>query len=513
MVESPRWRARLRGAAAALALLGTATACGGGGGGGAGENAAGSDTVRIDLTTNARSIDPISGPLLVDNQIISLTSATLFAFKKGSATETSPVLVEKMTAAGDRRTYTIKLKPGLKFSDGTPLTGKDVVASLERVRDTPGPNAQEAKNLASVTAPEDDTVVIELKQADTYFDQQLAIPSYSIIPAAAAEAKDYFSSNPVFSGAYVPDGDPTSKKFALVRNENFGGPKPKVKRIEFSVISDPVTSATRLNGGEIDVAPMLSASSARQVSDGAVIKNVQRLASLYLIPNNRSGSLFSDVRLRQALAWAVDRAALAKVAYGDAAKVQSGPYPVPATYPVPVEVYPRQDVAKARELLKGTACENGCTVSASYFASSTEIEGRVAVALQQMLTPLGIEIKPTPVEDQQFISNSLDGSFELNIVESGSFNIAQSFIGAFDTSETKCIYAGCSNDKMEGYGQELLGAPQDGAAAASEKVLRTFEEWTPIVPVTGAVFSYGVREGLQDTVVLQPSSLFWIESE
>lgn len=505
----------LRLAAVATSVALVVTACGSGNDGGAEASAAAStDTVRIDLPTTATANDPIANGYLVDAQISTLVHGRLFDFARGSATETVPVLAEGITVSEDGLTQTVELKPDLSFSDGSALTSADVVASVQRLRDPQNPNSPEAANITGVSAPDDSTVDFTLARRDADLSQTLALPFFAVVPAAAAEDPDYFSGDPVYSGPYVPEGDTTSTSFALVRNDEYDGPRPVVQRLEFEVITDPVTSTTRLQGGETDFFAGLPREQAAALSGNAAAETVPGLATLWIIPNQRPGAFFEDVRLRQALAWAIDRESLTSLAYGEEGEPQSGPFPVVSDYPAPEEVYPEQDLDRARELLRGTACEEGCSFSLGYMTSGEAVEGRVAVALQQMLEPLGMSVAPRPIEPQTFIQDSIDGNFELNIAESGGYNVPSTMAGAFDTGPTSCIFSGCVNDAAAPTLQGLLAATTDEEReAAAAAVERLYADWTPIIPVSGSVWRAGLRSGLTDTIGQQPSALFWVASE
>ena len=496
-------------AAASLALA----ACSGGGTS-ASQAPADLDEVHVDLTTAVTSIDPAMGPYLSDSVIVGLTSGRLVQFVQGSATETVPVLAESVTASSDATSYTVVLKPDLTFSDGSPLTSEDVVASLTRLRDTPGPNQSYAEMIVELAAPDITTVTIGLSMPFADFDQMLAVPAMGILPAAAATDEDYFQGEPVFSGPYVPEGNVKGSSFSLVRNETFAGTPPAIDKLDFSVVADAPTSVKRLESGDVDFVPALPQEVSAQLSGDVTAQKVDGLASLFIVPNNRPGGLFEDVRIRQAIAWAIDREALATSAFGPDVALQRGPYPVVADYPEPVEVYPKQDLAQAEKLLKGTACENGCTFTASFFASASDEAGRVAAVLQQQLEPLGMKINIQPVEDQQFIQNSVEGAFDLNVVTFSKFNVPSSAKGNFDPAATMCVFAGCENEQIAPAFDALFGAqtPQD-QEAASAQVLQVFEKWTPIIPVAGVTGSYGVRSNLVDVIGLQPNSELWIAGQ
>ena len=510
------WKPRtayLSGAALLVAATLALSACSGNGTG-EGLSQANLDEVHIDLSTAVTSIDPAAGPYLSDSVIVGLTTGRLVRFVKGSATKTEPMLAESLTASDDAKNYTVVLKPDLTFSDGSPLTSTDVVASLTRLRDTPGPNQSYAELIADLAAPDKTTVKISLNAPSADFGQMLAVPAMGILPAAAATDKNYFQGKPVFSGSYAPEGNVKENSFRLVRNERFGGTKPKIKKLAFSVVADSPTSVKRLQSGDVDLVPTLPQDVSDQISGDLTAPMVDGLASMFIVPNNREGSLFHDARIRKAIAWAIDRKALATPAYGADAKVQTGPYPVIAEYPQPVNVYSQQDVAQAKALLKGTACQSGCTFTASYFASASDDAGRVATVLQQQLEPLGMKMNIQPVEDQQFIQNSINGGFDLNVVTFSKFNVPSSAEGIFDPKSTMCIFAGCNNDEIEPAFRALFGAqtPQQ-QEAASTHVLQVFEDWTPIIPIAGVTSRYGVRSNLVDVIGLQPNSEFWIAGQ
>lgn len=471
------------------------------------------DTVRIDIPQAPSFIDPLGGTLLVSNQIVSLTSASLFNFERGSASQTVPYLAESVTASEDGLVHTVVLRPDLAFSDGSVLDSEDVVASLTRLRDTPGPNARFGANFADVQAVDADTVEITLSSPLADLSGTLALPATAIVSKAAVGVEDYFGGEPVFSGPYVPEGDPFSNSFKLVANEHFGGDTPIVKTLEFSVIPDSSTSATRLQAGDTDMAEIPLESRSLMTGETEAL-TLQRTASFYLLPNNREGALFSDPKIRQAMATAIDREPIATAAFGDGVAVQTGPFLPMSDYPEPVQVFAEPDLDAARDLLKGTACEDGCTASLNYFASDTLTTGRGALVLQQQLAEIGIDLQPEPVESALFIENSLDGSFEINIGTSGSFNVQETFLGAFTTEGNKCVYTGCANPDWKPATQALLTATTEADREdAARDVIEIFADWVPIIPIAGETATRGIRIAVEDVIQEQPNGMFWLAVE
>ncbi len=493
------------------------SACTGSSGGGGASGSASTtppdlSNVKIDLSNNAETIDPVGNGNLADNRMVALLQGRMFVFSAGSATKTEPSLATKATSSDGGKTWTIDLKSGLTFSDGSPLTSADVKSSVERLRTTKNFSASDAVNIADVQTPTPTQVIFTLKGADSDFTQTLAMPTFSIVPQAAAADPKYFDKTPLYSGPFVLQGDWKSTSFVVVRNDKFGGAKPAVQKISFTITSDPVSAVSRLQAGNIDVATDIPMENVSRLSGDVTGLSVSSLASMYLLPNNRAGKLFADVRIRQAIGYAIDRSAMAKLAFGETAKPQLGPYPVVASYPGGVVWSDKPDMDKAKQLLQGTACATECSFAATYFATESATAGRVATALAQELKPLNITVQPKPVETGTFIDNSISGNFEMNIATSAGFNVPTTFTGAFDQA-SGCIYTGCSNAEWDPAVAALLSASDQSALeAASTKVTDIFAAWQPILPVSGSTWLYGEKRNLVGVISIEPNGLFWFSA-
>lgn len=499
-------------AAAALIL----TACSGGTETTDGTDTGGEqvDTVRIDVGQPAAFIDPIGGTLLTANQIQSFMNATLFTFERGSASDTVPQLAESVTASDDGLVHTLVLRPDLAFSDGSVLDSEDVVASLTRLRDTPGRNARFVASFTDIQAVDASTVEITLAAPLADLSPTLALPATAIVSREAVGVEDYFGGDPVFSGPFVPEGDPLSNSFTLVANENYGGDTPIVKTIEINVIPDISTSATRLQAGDTDLSEIPRESAASMGGETEAI-TMDRTATLFVLPNNREGRLFSDLRIREAIATAIDREPIAAAAYGEGAQIQSGPFLPISGYPEPIEVFAEPDLDAARDLLVGTECENGCTANLNYFADDALTTGRAALVLQQQLAEIGIDLQPEPLESALFIDNSLNGTFDINIGVSGSFNVQETFLNTFNTAGAGgCVYTGCVNPDWPATAEALLTATTDAEETeAARAVIEEFAGWVPVIPIAGETGTRGARTEVTDVIQEQPNGLFWLAVE
>jgi peptide/nickel transport system substrate-binding protein len=465
--------------------------------------------VSIDLGIQATSIDPLVDTYLADSRLVALTSGRLFDFKPGSATATVPALAQSGTASGGGRKFDVTLKAGLKFSDGSPLTADDVKATFARADETtPHVWVHDVKRVV-VHSPT--KLTFELSKPYGHFDQYFAVPAAGIVSRRAQGDRDFFRAPTVLSGPYTVQGNYRAKSFSLIRNDNYGGPRPAVARFDVNDVIDPVSAATQVRSGDLDVSLQIPRETATQFTGNAVAVANPDIVTEFLVPNQRKGTLFADARIRQALELAVDRRSLINVAYGPEARTQTGPVPPLGGLPDAAVGADTPDLAKARALLKGTKCESGCSFKASYFASTETTEGRVAVALQQQLKPLGMTVKPDAVEDQTFIARTTRGNYDLSVVVSGGFNVPDSINGGIDTGPAQCIFAGCENGEI-GPAYDRLIAAQDPAEtrAAVDAINTVFKSWAPVVPIGTEVLYYGIQARLQDVLRIQPNSTIWV---
>ena len=170
--------------------------------------------------------------------------------------EVAPAVAQNYSVSKNGLVYTFTLRPGVKFSDGTPLTSKDVVYSLKRVLDpkTASPRLNDLGKVASITAPSASTVVIALKEAYAPFLTKIAAAGMGIMPSGYVESHDVVKT-PMGSGpfrfvSWVP-GDSVT----LERNPYYWeAGKPYVDKLVFKALKDDVTRITNVQTGTVDLA-------------------------------------------------------------------------------------------------------------------------------------------------------------------------------------------------------------------------------------------------------------------
>lgn len=305
-----------------------------------------------------------------------------------------PGLAESWDISGDGLTYTFHLRDA-QFSDGSPLTAEDVVFSLERIR-TGAKSAYPAPLSAvdSMSATDAKTVVIKLKSAFAPFLGNLEIWNMGIVSKADVDKQGEdkaFSAAPVTSGPYAVKEWKPNEKLVLAPNPHYwrqGYPKSDAG-VELIEIASPETRVAMLKAGEVDV---MRAVPWAQVDDLKTVDGIDmRLepsTTIFMTLLNHKREPFSNLKARQAAAYAIDNKALTKA-------VTRG-YATPANTTLPGSIdfhdndYPGipYDPAKAKELL----AESGMAGhEVKILATAAAAEQQMALLLQAQWQAIGLK--------------------------------------------------------------------------------------------------------------------------
>lgn len=365
---------------------GTLTGCGGqntaqqGGGGGGGGNGAPKKGGTIDaaVNTDAPTIDWTSSTATITRAVAWHIFEPLFAFDQTYVAR--PMVADGFQMSDDKKKYTIKLRKGLKFHDGTPVTADDVVASIKRWGVISGGGQETLKHIDQITASGDTTVEIALKNVFTPLIANLADPKQSliVIPAKIAEAagkKPLEDDQLVGTGPYKFEKWTRGQQISLKRydgyssrSEDWGGLAGKktayLDTIRMNVVKDQQVRLNQLQADEAQYSIELSLDSYKSLQsmdnvEPVVIPSSEWLSLIF----NKARAPFNDVRMRQAANYALNKKEIGKAAYGDDRfwkadgsiffPEQKDLYTTEGT-----ENYDVMDVAKAKQLLKDAGYKN-----------------------------------------------------------------------------------------------------------------------------------------------------------
>ena len=291
---------------------------------------------------NLTSLDPIWTTATVTRNYAYLVFDTLFA--TDDALEPKPQMAEGHTVDADGKLWTITLRPGLTFHDGTPVRARDCVASLARwmKRDSLGGNI--ASLLDAMEAPDDRTVVIRLKRHFPPLLRALAKtqPSPAMIMPERIAATDPFKqiTEVVGSGPFrfVPDEYVPGSRVVFARFDKYvprddppssvaGAKRAMVDRVEWQIIPEAQTAANALRSGEVDWVEMPIPDLIPSLrADRSVV--VGRLDPYGLYPVMRFNHLqgpTANRALRQAMLAAIDPREVMQAVMGDDASTYNAP--------------------------------------------------------------------------------------------------------------------------------------------------------------------------------------------
>jgi peptide/nickel transport system substrate-binding protein len=248
-----------------------------------------------------------------------------------------PQGVDTYTTSADGLTWTFTLRPGMTFQDGTPITAKDAVASLERWSKRKASGLTLRQRLSAITQTGDQTFQIVLKQPFGLVLETLAdaIQPTFILRAQDAEAdpftqiqfKEVVDSGPFHfvASEWVP-----GSKAVYVRAPNYkprpeppdgfwGGKIAKLDRVEWITMPDPATQAAALTRGEVDVLdlPLVDLFPVLRQSKDVTIKVLDTLGSQAALLLNTHQPPLDNVKVRLAIAHLVDQHALLEAAIGN----------------------------------------------------------------------------------------------------------------------------------------------------------------------------------------------------
>ncbi|MFG3697704.1 ABC transporter substrate-binding protein [Micromonospora sp. NPDC047620] len=320
-----------------------------------------------------------------------------------------PALARELPAmSADGRTVTVKLRDGVLFHDGSPLTAQDVVFTYQAVLDPKVDSTlrSDLDMLASVTAPDPSTVVFSLKYAYAPFPQRLAL---GIVPAKALAGQDVnkaeFNRRPVGTGPYRVTSWTPGDRLVLAANEKYWGGKPANSGVVVAFVPDDNVRAQRMRAGEFDaaeLAPKLAAG-----FDGLAGHRVERVPTAdyrgVVLP--MGNPVTGDPAVRRALNAATDRAAMVTGLLGGAGEPAFGPVPPSSEFAEPSIVgKPAADPAAATAALDaagwkpgpdGIRAKDGRRAAfALMYPATDSLRKELALAVTADAKKVGIEITP-----------------------------------------------------------------------------------------------------------------------
>lgn len=342
-----------------------------------------------------------------------------------------PGLAESWEVAPDAKSYTFHIRKGAKFHDGTPVDAAAVKFNFDRQLN-PETGAQRTKELEAkidrIETPDDYTVVFYLKEPDVAFIGFYIgeVTNGAIISPTAIETYgDRLATNPVGSGPWRLVDWTVGQQMVFERNEDYWGDLPKAQRLVVKIIPEQSTRLVELETGNVDLVEQVDPEQISIVERNADLQLWSKPCTcLYGVWFNLARPGLDDLRVRQAINYALDVDGMVEALVGDGGVRSQGPVPIENLGHYPGIKETGYDVARAEQLLDDAGWRKGgdgirqkdgvrmeytlLTPQGRYVADK-----ELSEVTQQMLSQIGIKVNLQVVEPGSIFPEYLKGEFDM----------------------------------------------------------------------------------------------------
>ena len=357
-------------------------------------------TLSIGLALEPPTLDPTANPA---ESIRSIGNGNIFQGLTAIDQDghVQPLLAHDWTISADGLRYDFHLQPGAKFHDGTPFDCAIVQFSYGRAaaKDSINPQKQFFAPIGKVECPSPLEAVVTLTRPVGSFLYDMAWPDAAMIAPASAGQN---ATHPVGTGPYRFSSWRRGDSLTLVRNDEYWGAEPAIQSVTFRFISDPLAATNALEGGQLDAYPSFPSEEllARFRGDPRFAVEKGTFPIKILMALNETQAPFNDIRVRQALAYAIDRPSMLQ-AIGNGTVIGSHMSPSDPDYVDLSGRYPF-DPAKAKQLLAAAGVKPGTGIAITI--PPVDYARKNGELIAAYLGEVGLKVTLVPVEWPQWLS-------------------------------------------------------------------------------------------------------------
>jgi len=371
------------------------------------------DTLVMIIESSPTNLDPRVG---IDAQSERLGALLFDALvRRDEHFNLKPWLAESWETP-DPLTYIFHLHHGVRFHDGRPLTARDVKWTFESILNGTIRTTKSGtyRFVDRIEDPDDFTVIFHLKEPWANLLWNVSNGAIGIVPYGSGAD---FNQHIVGSGPFKLVSNELDREVVIQRNPGYWREPPHLERVRFLVVPDTTTRALELRKGSADVAINAfppDVALALQRDRDLVVMRAPGTIYTYLAFNLRD-PILKDVRVRQAIAYAIDRQPMIHYLWRDFAQPANSVLPPQSwAYDGDVRTY-SYDPARARQLLDaaGYPARNGVRFRLTMKTSTEESTRLLAAVLQQQLRNVGIELDIRTYEFATFFADVVKGAFQL----------------------------------------------------------------------------------------------------
>ncbi|MBS3181862.1 ABC transporter substrate-binding protein [Leucobacter manosquensis] len=383
--------------------------------------------------------------------------------------EIQPLLASEWTVSDDRKTYTFTLQEGVTFSNGDEFTADDVKFSFDRVK-TDWVSSLKAKMdvVESVEVVSPTEVAVTLSKPSNAWLFSLATPVGAIF---SEDAVDDLANTPVGTGPYAVESWTPNESLVFDTRDDYWGEAPGVEQVTLKYFADATATTNALQTGDVDAIANLQAPellSSFESDDQFVVTTGTSSGEVSLSMNNKAAP-FDDVRVRQAVLYALDKQAILDTAW-------NGYGSLVATYAAPTDPYYEDlndaypyDPAKAKELLQEAGQEN---LDITFTVPTRPYAQAVSEIVVSQLKDVGIN---ATIESAEFPAVWLDEVFTKHDYQMTTVLAveARDILTVFNDPN---YYIGYDNSKIAPIAEEADAADEDGYVDGMKQVAEQIVE-------------------------------------
>jgi peptide/nickel transport system substrate-binding protein len=326
-----------------------------------------------------------------------------------------PALAQSWQVSPDQLTWTFRLREGVTFHDGTPFTADDVVYSYRRIIDEKLANSDKFSAVTAVEAPDPRTVVIRVSRPTPNMLTNIGgFKGMAIVSRRNVESGQ-IATHPVGTGPFRFASQKSGDSITLTANPTYWGGAPKLPGVTFRFISEPSTALSALQAGEIDWTDSVPPQRVSQLSgDESLRLAVTPSNDYWYLALNEARPPWNDVRVRQAIAYAIDRAAIVQATSYGTATVNELAIPTGNPWYTPYDRY-REDGEAGLQRARALLAEAGAKPTSMDMLVTTEYPETVTAAqiVADNLAPLGITVDIRTVDFATWLDEQNSGHFDM----------------------------------------------------------------------------------------------------
>jgi peptide/nickel transport system substrate-binding protein len=389
-------------------------------------------TFRVAVGVDLDTVDPAQMTTTTVGNMVDYVAETLT--KLGPDGKVSPWLAESWTVSPDGLTYTLKLRKGVVFHDGTPFDAKAVKFTFDRLKDpairVPVRASLPLKEIEAVDAS---TVKVTLTQPSVPFISALSQTSTAILsPAAVDKSGNEYKNivHTVGTGPYVFKERKKGESFTVTLNDKYWEKKPSYDTVVFRIVPEAATRESLILAGQVDliVLPPIADVPALQRNPAVKVLLAPSDRTMFVSLNN-SKPLLNDVRVRQALNYAVDKKAIIQNVLFGAADEMDAPMASSLFGYCKVGSY-EYNPAKAKQLLTEAGVKPGTKISFHHPTGRYVQDREVAQAIAGYLREVGIEPELQTMDWPSYVSIINAGPAEKTVHQLAYLGWAPAFLDA-----------------------------------------------------------------------------------